>query len=69
MWLTVDEVGAHQLVMAWRMVFGVEFAKVGDSGVPVNLEVALTGAIPDPLEAHAYLLRQFLIDGVVVKSK
>ena len=48
----MDEVRAHQLVMAWGMVFGVVVPEVGDSGVPVNLELALAGAIPDPVEAH-----------------
>ena len=52
MWLVVEEVRAHQTVMAWSMVFGVVVAEVGASGVSVNLEVALEGAIPDPIEAH-----------------
>ena len=33
-------------------MFGVVVPKVGASGVPVNLELALVGAIPDPVEAH-----------------
>ena len=52
MWIIVEKVRAHQSVMAYGMVFGVVFAKVGASGAPVNLEVAQAGAIPDPVEAH-----------------
>ena len=39
-------------MMAWGMVFGVVVPEVGASGGPVNIEVALAGAIPDPVEAH-----------------
>ena len=52
MCLVMEELRAYQSVMAWVMVFGVVVAEVGDSGVSVNLEVALEGAIPDPVEAH-----------------
>ena len=52
MWLVVEELRAHQALMAWGMVFGVVVPKVGASGGPVNLELALAGAIPDPVEAH-----------------
>ena len=38
--------------MAWGMVFGAVVPKVGASGGPVNLELDLEGAIPDPVEAH-----------------
>ena len=38
--------------MAWEMVFGVVVPEVGASGAPVNLEVALVGAIPYPVELH-----------------
>ena len=38
--------------MAWGMVFGVVVPEVGASGGPLNLEVALEGAIPYPVEAH-----------------
>ena len=47
---------AHQLVMAWGMMFGVVVPKVGASGSPVNLELTLTSAIPDQVEAHVNLL-------------
>ena len=52
MWLVVEELREHRAMMAWRMVFGVVFPKVGASGGPVNLEFTLTGEIPDPVEAH-----------------
>ena len=56
MWLVVEELGAHQAVMAWGMVFGVVVPEVGASGGAVNLELALAGEIPDPVEAHLNLL-------------
>ena len=43
---------AHQEVMAWVMVFGVVVPEVGASGGPVNIELSLVGAIPDPVKAH-----------------
>ena len=52
MWIFVEELRVHQAVMAWGMVFGVVVPKVGASGGPVNLELDLEGAIPDPVEAH-----------------
>ena len=52
MWLVVEELRAHQAVMAWGMVFGVVVPEVGASRGPVNFELALAGAIPDPVEAH-----------------
>ena len=52
MWLVVEEVRAHRLVMACGIVFGVVVPKVGASRVPVNIEVALAGVIPDPVESH-----------------
>ena len=52
MQLVVAEVRVYQLVMAWGMVFGVLVSKVGASGGPVNIELTLTGEIPDPVEAH-----------------
>ena len=52
MWIVVEELRAHQAVMAWGMVFGVVVPEVGASRGQVNLELALTGAIPDPVEAH-----------------
>ena len=68
MWLVVEEVRVHQSVMAWGMVFGVVFPKVGASGGPVNIEVALAGAIPDPVEAHVNCLQPSLLDGIVCKT-
>ena len=44
----------HQSVMAWTMLFGVVDVKFGDYRASVNLVVALSGAIPDPLEVHVY---------------
>ena len=67
MWLVVEEMWAHEAMMAWVMVFGVIVPKVGDSGDAVNIEVALAGGIPDPLEAHVNRFRLFLLDGIVCK--
>ena len=51
-WIVVEELRAHQEMMAWGMVFGVVVPEVGASGGPVNLELTLTIAISDPVEAH-----------------
>ena len=56
MWLVLEELRLHQAVMAWGMVFGVVVPEVGASGGPVNIELDLTGAIPDPVEAHGNCL-------------
>ena len=64
----VEEMRAHQSVMDWGMVFGLVVSNIGAYGAPVNIKLALAGAIPDPVEAHAECLRTFLIDGVVNKS-
>ena len=56
MWLVVEELRAHQEMMAWGMVFGVVVPEVGASGGPVNLELTLTSAISDPVEAHVNCL-------------
>ena len=56
MWLVVEEMRVHQLVVAWGMVFGVAVPEVGASEGPVHLEVALASTIPDPVEAHVNCL-------------
>ena len=55
-WIVMEEVRAHQSVMAWGMMFGVVVPNVDASRGLVNLEVALVGAIPDPVEAHVVCL-------------
>ena len=52
MWLVVEELREHQGIMTWGMVFGVLVPEVGASRAPVNLELTLTSAIPDPVEVH-----------------
>ena len=44
------------MVMYWGVVFGVVVPEVGASRVPVNLELTLTSAISDPVEAHVNFL-------------
>ena len=56
MWLVVDKVRVHQLVMTSGMVFGVVITEVCASRGPVNIEVALEVAITDPVEACVDLL-------------
>ena len=53
MWIVAEEVRAHQLVMTWGVLFGVLVPEVGASRSPVNLEVSLAGATPNPVEANA----------------
>ena len=67
-WLVVEELRAHQAMMAWGVVFGVVVPKVGASGAPVNLELTLTSAISVPVEAHVNCLRPFLLHVIVCKS-
>ena len=52
LWLVIEELRENQGMMAWGMMFGVLVPKVGASRGPVNLELTLTVAIPDPVEAH-----------------
>ena len=56
MWLVVEELRAHQAMMAWVMVFCVIVPEVRASGGPVNLELTLTSAISDPVEVHVNFL-------------
>ena len=51
MWLAVEEPRAHQAMMFWGVLFGVLVPEVGASGGAVNLELTLTSAITDPVEA------------------
>ena len=55
--------------MAWVMVFGVVVPEVGASVGPVNLELALAGAISDPVEVHVNRLCPFLLDSIVCKPR
>ena len=66
--IILEEVRAYQSVMAWGMVFGVVVPEVSSSGGLVNLEVAMAGAIPDPVEAHVNILRPFLLYCIVCKN-
>ena len=52
MWLVVEELTSHEAMMDLGMVFGAIVPKFGASGGPVDFELTLTGAIPDPVEAH-----------------
>ena len=56
MWLVVAELRKHQAMMDWEIVFGVVVSKVGDYRGLVNLELTLTSAIYDPVEAHVNCL-------------
>ena len=56
MWLVVEELRAHQAMMAWVMVFCVIVPEVRASGGPVNLKLTLTSAISDPVEVHVNFL-------------
>ena len=67
MWIVVKELRAYQAIMAWGMVFGVVVPEVGASRGPVNLELTLTSAISDPVEAHVNWLWTFLLDDILCK--
>ena len=69
MWLVVEEIRVHQMMMDWGVVFGVVVPEVGASRGPVNLKVDLVGAIPDPVEAHVDCRQTFLLDFIICKTK
>ena len=56
MWLVVEEIRVHQMMMDWGVMFGVVVPEVGASRCPVNLELTLMSAISDPVEAHVNCL-------------
>ena len=56
MWIVMEELRVHQVMMDWGVVFGVVFSEVGVSGGAVNLELTLTSAISNPVEAHVNCL-------------
>ena len=68
MWIVGEEVRVNQSGMAWGVLFGVVFVKVFYSIGPMNLELALSGAISDPVKAHVNYFQSFLLDGVVGKT-
>ncbi len=51
--------------MSRRVVFGVIVGDIGGSGAPIDQELALSGPVLDPVEAHVDRLRSFLLDGAV----
>ena len=68
MWIVGEEVRVNQSGMAWGVLFGVVFVKVFYSIGPMNIELALSGAISDPVKAHVNYFQLFLLDGVVGKT-
>ena len=49
-------------------MLGVVVAKVGDTRLPVDEELALACAISYPIKAHVDHFQYFLLDGVVGKA-
>ena len=47
------------------MVLGVIVAQVSDTGLPVDEELTLDGAVAYPIETHVNRFRLFLFDGIV----
>ena len=47
------------------MMLGMVVAKVGDTRLPVDEELALACAITYPIKAHVNRFRSFLLDGFV----
>ena len=47
------------------MILGLVVAKVGDTRLPVDVELDLACAIAYPIKAHVDRFRSFLFDGVV----
>ena len=44
--------GSHCSVVGWSMVFGDVICKVSCSRLPVDGELALIDAVPEPVESH-----------------
>ncbi len=63
--LGVEIMGAHELVMCRRMVFGVIISHIVGSGFPVYDELALKDSISDPIEAYIHCTGSAFLNGVV----
>ncbi len=58
--------GAHEFVMGGGMVFGVVVAQILAARPLIDEELALAGAILDPIKLHVDGFRPFLFDCVVL---
>jgi len=53
------------LMMGCGVMFGEIISPIGDPGFPVDVELALVGAITKPIEAHVHGFRSLLFDHVI----
>ena len=56
--------GAHVDVMGGGVVLRVVVCKVGGSGAPIDVELALENSVFEPVEVHIDGFGTFLVDGV-----
>jgi hypothetical protein len=54
--------------MSRQVMFCVIVGDIGGTRAPIDKELALTGPVLDPVEAHIDRLRSFLLDGAVCES-
>jgi hypothetical protein len=60
---------AHESMVRWAVMLGVEIGFVGVAWPPVNKELFLRGTVFDPMESHVDCFRSFLLDGVISKTR
>ena len=61
-------VGRKLIVLVERQRFGEIVRQVQDTRNMLDAELALADAVPQPMKAHVYALRQFRGDGVMSES-
>ena len=55
--------------MSRRVMFCVIVGQIGYAWLPVDEELAVAGAVADPVEAHVDGFGELLFDGVICKSE
>ena len=59
---------SHLLMMDRGVMFAVIVSKISGTGAPINKKFPLVLPILNPVEAHVYSLRHFLLDSLVGKA-
>ena len=55
----------HEAVMSRQVIFCVIICQIGYAWFPVDEELAVDGAVADPVEAHVDIFGSLLFDGVI----
>jgi hypothetical protein len=61
----VECIGALSDVMLSWVMFGIVICAIAGSAAPVDMELALSDAVADPVVSHIHRLRPALFDAVV----